>query len=86
MDIPRPNPSPGRPSLYPWRAMKVGDMFFVPNRDRNTMTSLAGATGVRLGRKFSTRLCWMYRPRMNAPWQPCMAPRGCLGIGVWRIK
>ncbi len=33
-DMDRP---PGRPPLYPWRTMEIGDSFFVPNKTPRTM-------------------------------------------------
>jgi hypothetical protein len=55
--IPIPLPA-GRPPLYPWRDLAVGETFFVPAAKRGRRASLANmayATGRRLGMKFSAR-------------------------------
>lgn len=83
--VPLPSPVRGARIKWPWADMKVGDMFFIPERDRNTMATLAWSTGKKLGRKFSTRLCWMRHTRDDG-W--VLAEEGerraVLGIGVWR--
>lgn len=66
--------------------MKVGEMFFSPNHETNTMTTLAWSTGKKLGRKFTTRLVWM-RKRAGDWEQVGETARGAVqGIGVWRVK
>jgi hypothetical protein len=54
---------PIRLRKYPLDTMEVGDWFFVPGKERNTIYSHVSTMGKRLGRKFSTRLCWMYFDR-----------------------
>jgi hypothetical protein len=66
-------------------------MFFVPDKKRNTMSALASATGAKLGRKFSTRLCWMRERRVVGKpkeWRVSGPdyPDAVLGIGCWRVK
>lgn len=60
-----PNPrqaAGGRPAIYPWREMGVGDSFLVSLNGDTTrkvqrrMTSLASAAAQRLGFRFSTRI------------------------------
>lgn len=77
---------------YPFEELEVGQAFFIPDRDRNTMSTHASGVGKELGRKFSTRLVWLmedednpgnYLPIDLDPGQkpPAEAVRG---IGVWR--
>lgn len=82
--LPKPEPvrHAGHPK-WPWATMKVGEMFFVPDKERNTMTALAWSSGKRLGRKFSTRMVHMRKGQIvdgtiNYKVKPT------LGIGVWR--
>ena len=46
----RPGPSPRR--CYPFEDMEVGDMFFIPNKSKNTFTTQASTAGKLFGRKF----------------------------------
>ena len=81
----RPGAS-GPPRKYPFETMKVKEMFFVPHRDRNTMVPHVSATGKKLGKKFTTRLCFCRLT--DGAWTPCEpGEKGAVqGIGVWRIK
>lgn len=66
---------------YPWRDMKVGDMFFVPTPDEMHVSvhqsSVCSATRIvrrqadMKGREFTTRQ---------------IEQNGKRGIGVWRVK
>lgn len=74
----------GPPRKYPFREMDVGDMFFVPNKTKNTLMTIASTEGKALGRKFSTKLCFM---RVGSEgWMTCEPKdKGAVqGIGVWR--
>lgn len=69
---------------YPFEEMEIGDMFFVPNKDKNTLTTHASAMGRQLKRKFITRLTTM---RMTSEgWALCDPgqAKAVQGIGVWR--
>lgn len=47
---------PGRPRMYPWDDMKVGDSFFVPSiRSSANIASSKGIAMKRTGFAFSTR-------------------------------
>ncbi len=76
-----------RRSKYPFRDMAVGEMFFIPNRDVNNMSSRASTLGRLLKRRFTTRLVYMKLNRKKA-WEPCQPDDygAVLGIGVWRTK
>lgn len=80
----RPSPSPRR--RYPFEDMEVGDMFFIPNKSKNTFTTQTSTAGKLLGRKFVTRLTRMVLTEDG--WEPCEAddPDGVQGIGCWRVK
>jgi hypothetical protein len=71
---------------YPYADMRVGDMFFLPDRETNNMAAYTSLVGKRLGRKFRTRFCYM-RNTIEG-WVACgeSHPRARLGIGIWRIK
>ena len=70
---------------YPLDAMDVGDMFFVPGKQKNTLATHVSTVGKALGRKFVTRLTHMVETLDG--WQPADAdtPKAVLGVGVWRI-
>ena len=40
---------------YPWEDMKVGDSFFVPDGNNNTIQTAASYAGKRHNRKYCTR-------------------------------
>jgi hypothetical protein len=69
---------------YPFDTLAIGEMFFVPDRNKNTLTAHASTVGRKLGRKFVTRLTTMTMTATG--WQPCKseAKGAVLGIGVWR--
>lgn len=71
---------------YPFEAMDVGDMFFVPHRTKNTLAIYASTIGRKLGRKYVTRLTHMVE--LDDGWVPCDAnDMGAVqGIGVWRVE
>ena len=61
----------GAPAKYPWRAMDVGDSFFVPGNKASAMTSAAAMTARRLGCKYTTRT---------------VTENGVKGVRVWRVE
>ena len=71
---------------YPFEDMEVGDMFFVPGKVRNTLSTHASTVGKALERKFRTQLCWMTESFEG--WKVCEkdVKGAVLGIGVWRDK
>lgn len=79
-------PREGVPRVYPWNTMDVGDMFFIPNKDRNTFSPYASEMGAKLGMKFRTRLCWA--KDTGKSWEVCFADdAGAVqGVGVWRTE
>jgi len=84
---PLPAPTRGkRQSQYPFEELEVGDMFFVPYREKNNLKNRATQLGKKLNRKFVTRVLWM----VDTPkgWMPDTEAQGQLvqGIGVWRIS
>ena len=76
-------PGKGR-RKYPFDSMDVGDSFFLPGREKNTLSNHASTVGRKMGRKFSTRLCWMQETIDG--WELCPDGMGTLGIGVWRTE
>lgn len=81
-----PGKRKGRRSKYPFEDMKVDDMFFVPNKEKNTLAAYVWSVGNDLGRKFSSRLTYMARE--GERWVPCDPedPKAVRGIGVWRTE
>ena len=69
---------------YPFEQMEVGDMFFVPDLDKNTLVTYVSAVGIELGRRFTTRLTYMVQRKKQ--WVPATAdtPKAVRGVGVWR--
>lgn len=69
---------------YPLDLMEVGDMFFVPDLEKNTLVSYVSAVGRELGKSFTTRLLWMVKRK--GQWVPATAetPKAVRGVGVWR--
>ena len=80
---------------YDYGAMEVGDFFFVPEKDKNSLSSHASAAGKRLGRKFLTRLIWAieledgtyspYSDDANTVLVTEDTEFAVQGIGVWRL-
>lgn len=72
-DIPIPSPiREGKPPVYPWRKMEIGDSFLVPldsysRKAHSRLSTALSQAGRRSGRKFCTR-------RVEG------------GIRVWRIE
>ena len=79
----RPNQPPRK---YPFHEMEVGDMFFVPNKAKNMMMNRASEAGKTLGRRYSTKVCFM--KLVKGFWKICdVTDAGAVqGIGVWRDK
>jgi hypothetical protein len=79
---------------YPFDQLDVGDMFFLAERAKNNISTLASITGKKLGMTFSTRLLYMkwtdhapsHANPLGVSWQPATAEteNAVLGIGVWR--
>jgi len=53
--VPLPATGTGRPSIYPWRKMDIGDSFFIPGTTTKKFAGQAGRAAIRTGRRFSTR-------------------------------
>lgn len=70
---------------YPFETMNIGDMFFVPTKTRNLLTTQAASAAAQLGWKFSTRSVTM--KQVASAWVMCdeTDPDATAGIGVWRI-
>lgn len=80
-----PRRSDGR-RIYPFAYMQPGDMFFVPDKPRNTMMSLVSAAGRRYGFVFRTR--HIHMRKIDDAWVPC-SPQDAdanLGVAVYRDK
>lgn len=70
--------------IYPFDTMDVGEMFFIPHRDKNTMMSYASRMGRKFGRKFSTRMVWMISDGDDWELADADTEDAVQGIGVWR--
>jgi hypothetical protein len=88
-DVPQPKKARGavaaKPRKYPLPQMEIDDMFFIPNKTKNTMSTYLSVMGRHLGRKFSSRLMTM-RLNGKGAWVTCEPddPSAVTGIGVWR--
>lgn len=71
---------------YPFDQMEIGDMFFVPNKKKNTISTHISTEGNSRGMKLATRLCHMRQT--EAGWEPANEgePGAVQGVGVWRQK
>lgn len=69
---------------YPFEDMEVGDMFFVPGKNKNTLTTHASTVGKSLKRKFITRLTHMTETVEGWKQATPDTPGAIQGIGVWR--
>lgn len=69
---------------YPFESMKVGEMFFVPNKTKNTLNTHLAAVSKQLGHKYRSRLTFMRQGEDG--WELCdpQHPAAVQGIGVWR--
>ena len=76
----------GSVSKYPFLQLEVGDMFFVPGKEKNNMSSYVSGQSKKLGRNFSTQLCWMRDVTGEGDWETAKAgdEGAVLGVGVWR--
>lgn len=77
--------SPPARRKYPFEDMAVGDMFFVPNKTRNTLTTHVSTVGKSLNRKFTTRLTYMVESLDGWTQATKDTPNAIQGIGVWRV-
>ena len=69
---------------YPFAALDVGDMFFVPDATRS-LYATAWAQSNRLERVFTLRATTMSKTRNG--WRTCKpGTEGAVsGVGVWRV-
>ena len=76
--------SPPSRRKYPFDTMEVGDMFFVPDREKNNLAAHTSTMGKKLKRKFVTRLTHMCEEKES--WVSCdpSEENAVMGIGVWR--
>ena len=79
-------PGDGR-KKYPFERMtKVGDFFFVPNKQRDSIRTYFATAGKEHGIKLRSEQIWAYRAEDG--WRPCMenTPGAVSGVGVWRVE
>lgn len=87
-----PLPKAIRPSSpdrrkYPFEEMEVGDFFFIPGKSNKNLPTYASTAGARLGRKFTTRACWMKGSEERGWTLAEPETKGAVqGVGVWRTK
>lgn len=70
-DIPVPEQTRTRASVYPWQDLADGDSFFVPQKTKKQFTSTAGTAGKRYG--FKTRVA-------------DVVEKGVSGVRCWRVE
>ena len=71
---------------YPFEKMEVGDMFFVPGKKRNTMTSYIASINKSSDARFSSRLTYMRQ--IEGEWVACeVSDEGAtIGVCVRRVE
>lgn len=76
----------GKRRKYPFEAMQVGDMFFLPGKTRSQISGHLYNVNKQLGIKLQARLAYM-RER-KGKWEPAEHddPDASLGVGVWRVE
>ena len=89
---------PPRQSKYPYALLDIGDMFFIPNKTKNTLSTHTSTIGKKLDKRFSTRLTYMKfvdadgdlveQDNENGFWAASKEGEegAVLGIGVWRVE
>ena len=72
---------------YPFEVMEVGDMFFVPYRTKNNLSTHVSNVSKALKRKYTTRMTYM-RELSPGEWEPVEKGEAgaVLGIGIWRVR
>ena len=51
----KPSPMGGRPEMYPWSKMKVGDSMFIPNRKGSVVSTMASYRKRHHGERHTVR-------------------------------
>ena len=88
-DVPIPAvnhaPRKGR-RKYPFEAMEVGDMFFVPGKTTASIGAHVSAVAKQLSRRYASRQTVMRKTK--AGWVPSHPSEAgaTKGVGVWRTK
>ena len=84
--IPKVISSGPRKRKYPFDTAEIGEMFFIPDKTKNTIGAHVSAVSKQLNREFVTRLCYMRKGKQG--WEPCEpSDKGAtMGVGVWRTK
>lgn len=74
-----------RPRKYPFEVMEPGQMFFIPNKTKNTMHTYFSSVSKKIGIKLSSRK--LHMRQVDNAWEPCEpTDEGAVyGIGVWRV-
>lgn len=75
-----------KPRKYPFDQLQVGQMFFIPDKAKNTLHTYFSSVSKKLGIKLSSRMVHMLRT--DEGWQMCEPTDedAVLGIGVWRVE
>lgn len=87
--VPIPKPqrrTPGSRRKYPLDTMAIGEMFFVPHKVTNSISTHIAASGAALGRKFITRLTYMTQTKRGWKAATPETEGAVQGIGVWRTE
>lgn len=74
------------PRKYPFDQLAVGEMFFIPHRTKNNISTHASTVGKLLKRKFATRLTYMIQKNHGWVLSKQDVEGAVQGIGVWRVK
>lgn len=72
---------------YPFDQLEIGDMFFVPGKEKNTLSTHTSTISKKLGFRFVTRLVWMVGSDEEGWGTASKGDEGAVqGIGVWRVE
>jgi hypothetical protein len=72
---------------YPVEKMtKVGDFFFVPNKQRDSIRTYFSVLGRQHGVKLRSEQ--IHARKTDTGWEPCPedTPQAVSGVGVWRVE
>jgi hypothetical protein len=87
--VPIPKPqrlTSGSRRKYPLDTMEIDEMFFVPDKEKNSISTHIAASGAALGRKFITRLTYMTKTKRGWKLATREAAGAVQGVGVWRTE
>lgn len=72
---------------YPFADLKVGQMFFIPGRDKNTLSAHMSASAAKLKIKLRSKVGYGKKDKRGVWIGVPEGTKGAkIGLGVWRVK